>query len=84
VIDQLSLLFIGISYGKAPITSFIAKTGWHIQDMPKLESLLHRLPPHAYFMVSALFHYLGPSFAVLLFAHVGPWVWHGFASPLPR
>jgi inner membrane transporter RhtA len=30
------------------------------------------LPPHAFFVVSALFHYLGPSFAVLLFAHVEP------------
>lgn len=29
-----------------------------------------RLPPHAYFFVSALFHYLGPSFAVLLFSRV--------------
>lgn len=29
------------------------------------------MPPHAFFLVSALFHYLGPSFAVLLFAHVG-------------
>jgi inner membrane transporter RhtA len=29
-----------------------------------------RLPPHAYFIVSAVFHYLGPSFAVLLFARV--------------
>src|SRR5713101_6231499 len=27
-------------------------------------------PPHLYFVVSAIFHYLGPSFAVLLFAHV--------------
>jgi inner membrane transporter RhtA len=34
-------------------------------------SLVDRVPPHAFFMVSALFHYLGPSFAVLLFAHVG-------------
>jgi len=31
---------------------------------------VERLPPHAYFIVSALFHYLGPSFAVLLFARV--------------
>ena len=31
-----------------------------------------RLPPHAYFLVSAVFHYLGPAFAVLLFAHVEP------------
>src|SRR5215211_7755918 len=29
-----------------------------------------RVPPHAYFLVSAVFHYLGPSFAVLLFARV--------------
>src|SRR6187431_1433851 len=27
-------------------------------------------PPHAYFVVSALFHYLGPAFAVLLFVRV--------------
>jgi inner membrane transporter RhtA len=31
-----------------------------------------RIPPHAYFAVSAVFHYLGPGFAVLLFAHVAP------------
>ena len=31
-----------------------------------------RIPPHAFFLVSALFHYLGPSFAVLLFARVAP------------
>lgn len=29
------------------------------------------VPPHIYFLVSAIFHYLGPSFAVLLFAHLG-------------
>jgi inner membrane transporter RhtA len=29
-----------------------------------------RLPPHAYFVVSAVFHYLGPALAVLLFARV--------------
>ena len=29
-----------------------------------------RVPPHAFFFVSAVFHYLGPAFAVLLFAHV--------------
>jgi inner membrane transporter RhtA len=33
--------------------------------------LRHRAPPpHAYFVVSAVFHYLGPAFAVLLFAHL--------------
>ena len=29
-----------------------------------------RIPPVAYFLVSAIFHYLGPSFAVLLFSHL--------------
>jgi inner membrane transporter RhtA len=29
-----------------------------------------RLPPHVYFVVSAVFHYLGPAFAVLLFSRV--------------
>jgi inner membrane transporter RhtA len=29
-----------------------------------------RVPPHGFFLVSAIFHYLGPAFAVLLFAHV--------------
>ena len=29
-----------------------------------------RVPPHLYFLVSAVFHYLGPAFAVLLFARV--------------
>ncbi|HKB46712.1 MAG TPA: EamA family transporter [Ktedonobacterales bacterium] len=33
--------------------------------------LVGRVPPHAYFLVSAVFHYLGPAFAVLLFANVG-------------
>jgi inner membrane transporter RhtA len=29
-----------------------------------------RVPPHLYFVTSAVFHYLGPAFAVLLFARV--------------
>ncbi len=32
--------------------------------------LASRLPPHAFFLVSAVFHYLGPSLAVLLFGRV--------------
>ena len=31
-----------------------------------------RLPAHVYFVGSAVFHYLGPSFAVLLFVRVSP------------
>src|SRR5688500_11854821 len=37
---------------------------------PYIVCSVHRLPPHAYFIVSAVFHYLGPAFAVLLFARV--------------
>jgi len=34
--------------------------------------LAERTPPEAYFVGSAVFHYLGPAFAVLLFARVEP------------
>ena len=33
-------------------------------------SVSQRVPPHVWFVVSAVFHYLGPAFAVLLFARV--------------
>jgi inner membrane transporter RhtA len=32
--------------------------------------VIPQVPPHVFFLVSAVFHYLGPAFAVLLFAHV--------------
>ena len=35
-----------------------------------LTARIDAVPPHAYFVGSAIFHYLGPSFAVLLFARV--------------
>ncbi|MCV3209013.1 DMT family transporter [Mesorhizobium sp. YC-39] len=38
---------------------------------PALANLASALPPHVWFGVSAVFHYLGPAFAVLLFPHVG-------------
>ena len=37
---------------------------------PARGPLVDTLPPEAFFLVSAAFHYLGPSFAVLLFAYV--------------
>lgn len=36
-----------------------------------LGRLTEKLPPHVWFGISAVFHYLGPAFAVLLFPHVG-------------
>jgi inner membrane transporter RhtA len=36
----------------------------------KPASAVMRLPPLSFFLVSAIFHYLGPALAVLLFAHV--------------
>jgi len=35
-----------------------------------MEPRTARIPPQLYFLVSAVFHYLGPAFAVLLFAQV--------------
>jgi inner membrane transporter RhtA len=40
----------------------------HSERAPRSESV----PPEAYFVGSAIFHYLGPAFAVLLFARVAP------------
>jgi inner membrane transporter RhtA len=37
---------------------------------PSVSGVVDRVPPHLYFLVSAVFHYLGPAFAVLLFLHV--------------
>jgi inner membrane transporter RhtA len=39
---------------------------------PRRARLATSPPPHVYFVVSAVFHYLGPAFAVLLFARVEP------------
>ena len=38
--------------------------------MPAVGRRIAALPPASFFVVSAIFHYLGPSFAVLLFAHL--------------
>ncbi len=37
-----------------------------------LQARVDAVPPQAYFVGSAVFHYLGPAFAVLLFARVDP------------
>ncbi len=64
---------------------------WAPAPVPRpTPSLADRVPPHAFFLVSAVFHYLGPSFAVLLFARIAglvfalwrrPW---RFLAALPR
>ncbi len=36
----------------------------------KRETAIRAVPPHVFFLVSAIFHYLGPAFAVLLFSSV--------------
>jgi inner membrane transporter RhtA len=39
--------------------------------MDRERTRVDRVPPELYFVISATFHYLGPAFAVLLFARVG-------------
>lgn len=39
---------------------------------PRSPAPAERLTPHAVFLVGALFHYLGPAFAVLLFHEIQP------------
>src|SRR6059058_988322 len=41
-----------------------------VTALPSAAAAHPRVPPHAYFLVSATFHYLGPAFAVLLFVRV--------------
>ena len=41
------------------------------RSRPTFTDAANLAPPHAWFAVSAVFHYLGPSFAVLLFPSVG-------------
>jgi len=43
-----------------------------ILDRSGAARLTERVPPHAFFLVSAVCHYLGPGLAVLLFAAVPP------------
>jgi inner membrane transporter RhtA len=42
-----------------------------LRGTPSFTSAAHAAPPQAWFAVSAIFHYLGPSFAVLLFPAIG-------------
>jgi inner membrane transporter RhtA len=39
-------------------------------DHSAMRLKLDAVPPHGYFVISAIFHYLGPAFAVLLFTRV--------------
>src|SRR6266704_5628374 len=43
--------------------------GNHMHQQQKT-NVTTTIPPHLYFFVSAIFHYLGPACAVLLFSHV--------------
>ncbi|HZQ61432.1 MAG TPA: EamA family transporter, partial [Casimicrobiaceae bacterium] len=43
-----------------------------MRDAIHAPSHTNPIPPHAFFLISAVFHYLGPAFAVLLFAHIAP------------
>jgi inner membrane transporter RhtA len=46
----------------------------YVRERPEHNQIVsaRRLPPHTYFAGSAVFHYLGPAFAVLLFSRVEP------------
>jgi inner membrane transporter RhtA len=48
----------------------VAAASWPPGGFVSAGRRIAALPPASFFVVSAIFHYLGPSFAVLLFAHV--------------
>ena len=45
---------------------------WKVSPAVNLEARLSRCPPLFFFLISAIFHYLGPAFAVVLFQEVAP------------
>lgn len=55
--------------GQVPAANVITREG--DAPRPARSGWSDALPPHVWFCVSAVFHYLGPAFAVLLFAQVG-------------
>jgi inner membrane transporter RhtA len=50
----------------------VAAAGARAKRLVAPQGAAGRLPAHVYFIGSAVFHYLGPAFAVLLFARVSP------------
>ena len=60
------------SIGTVPIAVRWATCGAMAISTAARPPLVQRVPPHAYFVGSAIFHYHGPAFAVLLFVRVGP------------
>jgi inner membrane transporter RhtA len=48
----------------------VSSNATSLRAAPPGAAVTDRVPPHAWFVGSAIFHYLGPAFAVLLFARV--------------
>jgi len=66
--------FVAIYPANIAFDNAIASISWtknRIMTPRTLTRASLAVPPHAWFGVSAVFHYLGPSFAVLLFPSVG-------------
>ncbi|MFP3513686.1 hypothetical protein SB775_29755, partial [Peribacillus sp. SIMBA_075] len=71
---KILALVLSISIPKADFPYYHADMNNQASPVPPSQLLTQaatRVPPHAWFGVSAIFHYLGPSFAVLLFPAVG-------------
>jgi inner membrane transporter RhtA len=54
------------------VTSHTAEAPVHTPLAARLGRVTRVAPPESFFVASAVFHYLGPAFAVLLFARVEP------------
>jgi inner membrane transporter RhtA len=57
-----------VADGASAVTT--APAGGGTARCSRIAAAVEAAPPHLYFAVSAVFHYLGPAFAVLLFARV--------------
>src|SRR5450432_2770971 len=72
-LQALQMMEISCNHLLLPIPNgaFAAHHGAMTINSASLAKIAVRVPPHAWFGISAIFHYLGPSFAVLLFPAVG-------------
>ena len=71
-VERLYYLHIAIHWLHLSSYDGVMASNDSVPAVTSASTLAARLPPHVFFFVSAVFHYLGPSFAVLLFASLAP------------
>ena len=70
--EKVGPIIIHITSANSPAILMLRRSETRMQAQAiGFSRLADKAPPHLWFGVSAVFHYLGPAFAVLLFPSVG-------------